>query len=115
MKKSFYIALFSALLTAGLIKAAPAIAQPVSQGDAAISLVRTSDLNLGSATGQRRLDIRIAHAAREVCGPVSDADLKGKNTARACREDTIARAHLQKTAILASTNRGATIAVTASR
>ena len=115
MKKSFYIALFSALLTAGLIKAAPALAQDAIAEQPVVSLVRTSDLNLGSASGQRALDARIAHAARDVCGPVSDADLKGKNANRACREETIARASLQKTAILASSNRDATIAVTASR
>ena len=115
MKKSFTIALFSALLTAGLIKAVPAMAQTAILGDTAVSLVRTSDLNLGTASGQRQLDARIVHAAREVCGPVSDADLQGKNANRACRADTIARAKLQQTAILASANRGATIAVTASR
>jgi UrcA family protein len=117
MKKSFYIALFSALLTAGLIKAVPAVAQtPAAQSEIAVSLVRTSDLNLGSVAGQRTLDLRIANAAREVCGAASDIDVAGKNDIRECRSEVIAKARLQKTALLASAQgRGATIAVTASR
>jgi UrcA family protein len=116
MKKSFYIALFSALLTAGLIKAAPALAQtPAGQGEVAVSLVHTSDLDLGTAAGQRQLDLRIAHAARDVCGPASDVDLEGKNEVRKCRDESLARAQVQKASVLAAADRGATIAITASR
>ena len=53
MKRSFYIALISALLTAGLIQAAPSLAQ-TAQGETVVSHVRTSDLDLRSAAGQRR-------------------------------------------------------------
>ncbi|HEX6218793.1 MAG TPA: UrcA family protein [Sphingomicrobium sp.] len=118
MKKSFYIALFSALLTAGLIKAAPALAEtPVQSADVVVSLVRTSDLNLSTVDGQRQLDRRIANAAREVCGQASDVDLGGKNDTRECRKDTIARAQVQKSSVLAaaSAHPGAVIAVSASR
>ena len=115
MKKSFYIALFSALLTAGLIKAAPALAQtPAQQGEVAVSLVRTADLDLGSAAGQRQLDLRIARAARDVCGPASDVDLEGKNEVRKCVDATLAKAEVQKSSIMAAAA-GVTIAVTASR
>lgn len=116
MKKSFYIALFSALLTAGLIKAAPALAEtPTPVEEVAVSLVRTSDLNLGTTAGQRQLDQRIAHAAREVCGVASNVDIEGKNDVRKCRNETLAKAEVQKSSILAAAGRGATIAITASR
>jgi UrcA family protein len=116
MKKSFYIALVSALLTAGLIKAAPALAQtPVQQGELAVSLVRTADLDLSTESGRRQLDRRIANAARDVCGAASDVDIEGKNAVRQCRVGTIAQAKLQKDSILAARTRDLTIAVTASR
>ena len=115
MKRSFYIALVSALLTAGLIQAAPALAQTGGQSEIAVSLVRTSDLNLGSAAGQRQLDLRLAHAARDVCGSASDVDVEGKNEVRKCRNETLAKAQVQKASVLAAAGHGATIAVTASR
>lgn len=116
MKKSFYIALFSALLTAGLIKAAPALAEtPVQQGGIVVSLVHTSDLNLGTATGQRQLDQRLANAARHVCGAASDVDLEGKKLVRECRKDTLAKAQAQKASILAAAERGVAVAIVASR
>lgn len=115
MKKSFYIALFSALLTAGLIKAAPALAQSTRQGEVIVSLVHTSDLDLSTENGRRQLDRRITKAAREVCRTASDIDLEGKNDVRRCRDETVARAQLQKSAVLATVGRVAPIAVTASR
>ena len=115
MKKSFYIALVSALITGGVIKAAPALAQDQVQGEAVISLVRTADLDLRTAAGQRQLDQRLSIAAREVCGTASDADLVGKNDVRDCRDETLAKAKLQKESILAAAGRGAVIAITATR
>ena len=115
MKKSFYIALVSALLTGGLIKAAPALAQDQVPGQAVVSLVRTADIDISTADGQRQLDRRLSIAAREVCGTASDADLAGKNDVRACRAETLAKAKAQKATIFAAAGRGATIAVTASR
>jgi UrcA family protein len=112
MKKAIQIALVSALITTGAIKAAPALAQePASETN--ISLVRTGDLNLGSAEGQRTLDRRLAKAAREVCGTASDVDVAGKNDVRKCRDETLAKARGQSDAIVAG--RGAVIAVTAAR
>ena len=114
MKKAIHIVLASALITTGVIKAAPALAQTTAQ-DVNISLVRTGDLDLLSADGQRKLDQRLAHAAREVCGTASDVDVEGKNAVRKCRDDTLARVRGDRDVIVAAAARGAFVAVTASR
>lgn len=114
MKKAIYIALVSALITTGVIKAAPALAQEPAS-NVSISLVRATDLDLGSRDGQRKLDQRLANAAREVCGTASDVDLRGKNDVRKCRDETLAKANGQRDAVLAAGERGAFIAVAASR
>jgi UrcA family protein len=116
VKNAIYIALASALITTAAIKAAPALAEaPGSPSQINVSLVRTADLDLGSSQGQRQLDQRLANAAREVCGTASDVDVEGKNEVRKCRDDTLAKANGQRDAVLAAAERGATIAVTASR
>jgi UrcA family protein len=116
MKNPFVIAIVSALITAGALKAAPALAEtPSSSADTQVSLVRTADLDLSSKAGQRQLEARIAQAAREVCGTPSDADLVGQNKARQCRHDAIAQATSSRDALLAAANRGAVVAVTAAR
>ena len=112
MKKAFYIALTSALITTGAIKAAPAFAQAPG-GDTNISLVRTADLDLGSREGQRKLELRLANAAREVCGTASDSDLVGKNAVRKCRDETLAKAWVRGESLVAA--RADVIAVTAAR
>lgn len=114
MKKAIYIALASALITTAAIKAAPALAEaPASNVN--VSLVRTADLDLGSSDGQRKLDQRLANAAREVCGTASDVDIEGKNDVRKCRDETLAKARGERDAVLAAAERGAFIAVTAAR
>lgn len=116
MKNPYVIAFASALITAGAIKAAPALAEPISaEAQTYVSYVKTSDLNLSSEGGQRALDRRLAQAAREVCGTPSVADLVGQNKARDCRADAIARATAQKEDAFAAAKRGAVIAITASR
>lgn len=116
MRQSIVYALFSALLTALLITAAPAPAQ-TSAGEAQthVSLVATADLDLGTEAGQRQLRHRLARAAREVCGVASDADLRGKKEVRKCRSEAIARASEQSDALLAAAERGAAIAIAATR
>ena len=109
------IILTSFVITAGLIKGAPALAQPAQPADVNVSFVRTADLDLSTGAGQRQLDIRLAHAAREVCGTASDVDLQGKNEVRKCRGEVLARAHGDRNALLAAAGRGATLAITASR
>ena len=71
----------------------------------------TADLDLSSQAGQRTLDLRIARAARDVCGKPSDADLVGQNKARECRQDVVARTSAERDALLAAAGRGATIAI----
>ena len=68
MKNPFAIALVSALITAGALKAAPAFAETPAAPQTFVSYVQTADLDLSSEGGQRTLDHRLAQAAREVCG-----------------------------------------------
>ena len=114
MKKAIHIVLASALITTGIIKAAPALAEAPA-GETNVSLVRTADLDLRSDAGQRKLDQRLAIAAREVCGTASDVDIEGKNAVRKCRDETLAQARSQRDAVLAEAGRGAYVAVTAAR
>ena len=86
------IILASALITTAAIKAVPAVAEPVAGSDVNVSIVHTADLYLSTDAGRRALDVRLAQAAREVCGSASDADLAGKNKARACRANVLADA-----------------------
>ncbi|MFL6760887.1 UrcA family protein [Sphingomonas sp.] len=108
--KTFKITLSVFLVTAALIKGAPALAQaaPVQN----FSIVRTADLDLSSGVGRAALDHRLVTAAYEVCGTPSDADLVGKNAARACRADVLATARAES-AQLAS--RGSSILIAAAR
>ena len=116
MKKPILIALASALITAGAIKAAPAFAQTPSPEPAVqVALVPTADLDLSTTAGQRQLDLRLARAARDVCGVASDSDLVGTNDVRKCRDDVLAKANAQRDQLLAAADRGARIAITASR
>ena len=116
MKNPYFIALASALITAGAIKAAPALAEtPSGEVQTYVSYVKTADLDLSSVGGQRTLDRRVAQAAREVCGTVSDADLVGQNKARECRAEAIAKATGEREALLAAAKSGAAVAITASR
>lgn len=116
MKNPFVIAFASAILTAGLIRAAPALAEPASPNvQTFVSYVKTADLNLGSEGGQRALDRRLAQAAREVCGTPSTSDLVGQNKVRDCRDEAVSRAATEREALLAAAQRGAVIAITASR
>ena len=112
----YFIALASALITAGALRAAPALAEPASgEVQTYVSYVKTADLDLASQSGQRTLDRRVAQAAREVCGIASDSDLVGQNKARECREDAISKANGEREALLAAAKRGAAVAVIASR
>ena len=109
MKKGFLIAVGSALATAAIIKAAPALAEPAQ----IVAIVHTADLDLSSSSGRTELDRRLVRAAYQVCGTASDADLAGQNAVRDCRADVLAKART-KTQQLAS--RGAdTIEVAAAR
>ena len=100
------------LLALLAIAATPALAEPPA---AVTSVVRTVDLDLASRDGQRQLDRRIAQAVMEVCGTASDADLAGKNEVRRCRDETLARAGLNRDQLLAAARSGSRIVVMAAR
>ena len=114
MNNTLKIVLTSALITAAAIKAAPVLAEPADT-TIAVSVVQTSDLNLATAAGQRQLEVRLARAAREVCGSASDADLSGKNAVRECRDTVLAKVRAQGQLAFRAARPVTTIAVTASR
>lgn len=90
MKQTLKIIAISAAITAVAIKAGPALAEPVAAQN--VSIVQTADLDLSTAAGRQALDHRLVTAAYEVCGTPSDVDLVGKNQARECRTDVLAKA-----------------------
>jgi UrcA family protein len=108
--KTFKITLTAFLVTAALIKGAPALAEPAPVQN--FSVVRTADLDLNSASGRAQLDHRIVAAAYEVCGTPSDADLLGKNAARACRADVLATARAESSQLA---SRGSSVLIAAAR
>ena len=112
MKQTIRIILASALITAAALKGVPALAEPAP---VAVSVVTTADLDLTSAAGQRQLQVRLAHAAREVCGTASDADLKGKNDVRKCRDVVLAEANAQREQILAAGSQAIRISLASAR
>ncbi|HVE00445.1 MAG TPA: UrcA family protein [Sphingomicrobium sp.] len=111
MTKALKIAFTAFVITAGIIKGAPALAETPQIN---VSYVHTADLDLSTTTGQRQLEARLSQAAREVCGAASDVDLEGKNDVRACRVEVLARVHANS-GLLAAANRGAIVAITAAR
>ena len=86
------IVIVSGLITAAIIKGAPALAEPTANPEVNVSIVVTADLDLATRAGQRTLDERLVHAASEVCGTASNVDLAGKNQVRACRASVLAEA-----------------------
>ena len=113
MKQGLLIIVGSALATAVVIKASPALSEPPRQE--AVAVVRTTDLDLSSQIGRRRLDLRLVHAAHEVCDTASDADLAGKNKAAQCRSDVLARARATSAELNASGNAPREIRLIAAR
>jgi UrcA family protein len=112
MNTPLKIAIGSFLVTAALIKGAPALAEPVQQQNVAV--VHTGDLDLSSDAGRRQLEQRLVVAANEVCGSASDADLAGKNAVRQCRSDVLAKARARSDSLLAGRSKG-TVLVAARR
>ena len=100
----------SAFLLTALI-AAPVFAEPAPAQNKVI--VRTSDLNLSTALGQRRLDRRLAHAVVDVCGVASTADLAGSNEVRRCRDDTASRLLTDRGRLIAVASRSTSIVIAA--
>lgn len=115
MKESFLYASAAALVTALLIRAAPAEAQvaPVAPGSD-VRVVQVADLNLDSQEGQRRLRLRLLHAARDVCGTPSTLDLRGRTEARECEEQIVSNGFAAGSKAFAA-KQSSVIAVTATR
>jgi UrcA family protein len=111
MKQTLKIIFASALATAAVIKAVPALAEPVQN----VSIVRTADLDLSTKAGRDQLSHRLVIAAHEVCGTASDIDLAGKNKVRQCRHDVLAEARTKTQSLTASRTAERTILIAASR
>lgn len=92
--------------------ATPALAQAAPSADTRV-VVRTADLDLGSAAGQRILDHRIAIAVVEACGETSSADLAGRNEIRRCRAETSASVAASRVRLVELASRGQDIILAA--
>ena len=92
--------------------ATPALAQAAPSAETRV-IVRTADLNLGSATGQRTLDHRIAIAVVEACGETSNVDLAGRNEIRRCRDQTSASIAADRDRLVELASRGQAIILAA--
>ena len=92
--------------------ATPALAAP-EPGATYQVIVRTTDLDLASAAGQRQLDRRLVHAVIDVCGAASDVDLAGSNAVRRCRDDTRARIAAERERIVELARRAVPIVLAA--
>jgi UrcA family protein len=104
------------LLRHGLLLAVlmgtPVLAEPVQTSHR--SIVRTSDLDLATLSGQRLLDRRLAEAVTEACGAASKSDLAGSNAVRRCRFETRARLSTDRQRLIALATEPARV-VTAAR
>ena len=105
------IILTSALVTAAVIKAVPALAEAAPAQT--ISIVRTADLDLSTREGRGALDKRLVAAANAVCGAAADVDLAGHNDVRLCRKDVLAQARARTDAIAAGRTDERTILIAA--
>ena len=112
MKQTLKIILGSALVTAAIIKAVPALADP-APATLNVSVVHIGDLDLSSDSGRRQLDQRLVIAAREVCGTASDVDLEGKNQVRQCRANVLAEARVRTGELIAGRSSTETILIAA--
>ena len=110
MKQTLKIIAVSALATAAVIRAVPAFSAPAPVQN--VSVVRTADLDLASASGRAALDHSLVIVAHDVCGTAADVDLAGQNQVRACRADVLARARAEGQQLA---NRGGSIFVAAAR
>ena len=110
MKHTLKIIAVSALATAIVIKAAPALAEPAPSQN--FTIVHTADLDLSSSAGRATLDHRLVIAAHDICGIASDVDLAGQNLVRSCRSEILAKARASGAGI-ASRGSGSILVATA--
>ena len=113
MNKGFKIAIGSFIATAAVIKAVPALSEPVRPQTSIV--VQTADLDLSTEAGREQLDHRLVNAARDACGGASDVDLAGKNAERKCRKDVLAQARARGDSLAAGNSEGKAILIAAVR
>ncbi len=94
------------------LAATPALAQAVPSAETRV-VVRTADLDLGSAAGKRTLDRRIAIAVVEACGETSNVDLAGRNEIRRCRDETSSAVAANRDRLVELASRGQQIILAA--
>jgi UrcA family protein len=104
--------LSSLILALSALSATPALAQSTNFADNRI-VVRTADLDLSGATGQRTLDHRIANAIIEACGTASNIDPAGQNDVRNCRTQTEARVAADRERLVQLASQGKDIVLAA--
>jgi UrcA family protein len=104
--------LTSLTLMLSAFAAAPALAQSVPAAENRI-VVRTADLDLSKAAGQRALDHRIAIAVVEACGETSNVDPAGKNEIRRCRAETSAQVAANRDRLVELASKGKDIVLAA--
>ncbi len=93
----------SILVTIALTAATLAVAPPVAAEPMPARLVvSTAGLDLTTDRGVRTLDLRILHAASELCGTPSPADARGRIKYDDCRAGARAAAVAQRDQILAA-------------
>ena len=95
--------LILAALVAAAIPAMPALAQDAPRTFS----VAYGDLDLGTAQGRARFDLRVLHAARAACGTPSSADLRGRIKQDECVAEIRAAAAPQRDALVALASRRA--------
>jgi UrcA family protein len=84
-----------AVSVATLTAPSPALASQLVYAPGASTQVQVGDLDLGSATGRRTLQARIAGAARRICQPALIGSLKERADRQACYTAAIADADRQ--------------------
>ncbi|MDQ3077393.1 MAG: UrcA family protein [Pseudomonadota bacterium] len=92
--------------------ASPSFAEPTASELSRV-VVRTADLDLSSAAGQRLLDVRLAKAVLAACGDASDYNLAGSNDVRRCRDDARAGIAADRGRLVALASRAAPIVIAA--
>lgn len=103
----FLLALMSSAVTLSPVIAA----EPYT----ATSIVRTVDLDLNSAGGQRTLEHRLSIAIVEACGSASNVDLEGQNAVRACRVEARAKVAAERDRLVQLATRGGGVTVASAR
>lgn len=93
----------AAALAVAALASVPAPAS--AQSGAQRIIVSYADLDLGRAEDRARLDLRLLHAARTLCGTASPADPQGDERAAACLAEVRAAADSQLRSALARAQR----------